>query len=118
VILPDACIALDYALALFTDVVAGLHVYPEAVRANLERTRGLWASGQVLLALIQAGLDRETAYRIVQQHAMATWEDPRGPDFRTRLESDARVPAAAIGACFDLAHQLRHVPEILRRLGL
>jgi adenylosuccinate lyase len=119
VLLPDACIALDYALALFADIVRGLRVYPQAMRANLERTRGLWASGQVLLALIAAGLDRETAYRLVQEHAMATWEDLNGPDFRARLLADPRLPAgagAAVDRCFDLGHQLRHVPEIMGRL--
>ncbi len=117
IILPDSCIALDYMLALFADIVRGLHVYPDAMAANLERARGLWASGQVLLALIAAGLDRETAYRLVQEHAMAAWAGE--PGFRERLLGDPRVPAdAALEPCFDLRHQLRYVPEILARLGL
>jgi adenylosuccinate lyase len=122
VILPDAAILLDYMLDLCRGIVAGLRVYPEAMAANLARTRGLWASGQVLLALIGAGAGREEAYRLVQEHAMAAWEDPAGPDFRARLASDPRVRAwlapEALEACFDLTQQLRHVPEIFAGLGL
>jgi adenylosuccinate lyase len=120
--LPDAAIALDYMLQLLRTVVAGLHVYPEAMAANLDRTRGLWASGQVLSALIGAGLAREEAYRLVQQHATAAWDDPRGPSFRERLATDPRVAEAlgpeGLGAVFDLRQQLRHVPEIFAALGL
>ncbi len=122
VILPDAAIALDYMLHLATGILEGLHVYPEAMAANLARTRGLWASGQVLLALAAAGLSREEAYGMVQEHSMAAWGDPGGPDFHARLAGDARVRAAlapaALDACFDLKAQLRHVPGILASLGL
>ncbi len=122
IILPDAAIALDYMLDLARGIIAGMHVYPEAMAANLGRTRGLWASGQVLLALASAGLSREAAYGIVQEQAMAAWGDPAGPDFQARLAADPRVQAALgaaqLAACFDLRQQLRHVPEILNRLGL
>jgi len=122
IILPDAALALDYMLDLCRGIVADLHVYPEAMEANIERTRGLWASGQVLLALIGAGLGREEAYRLVQRHAMAAWQEPAGPSFRARLESDPTLtrilPPGDLAGCFDLGHQLRHVPGILDRLGL
>ncbi len=122
IILPDAALALDYMLDLSTGIVADLHVYPEAMAANLDRTRGLWASGQVLLALCAAGAGREEAYRLVQEHAMAAWAEPAGPTFRERLLGDPRLraalPARALEACFDLRYQLRHVPAIFARLGL
>ncbi len=118
-ILPDSAIAVDYMLGLCRTIVADLHVYPEAMAQNLEKTRGLWASGQVLLALIAAGASREDAYQIVQSHAMAAWGDPGATSFRDRLAQDRRVNAllgaAGLEACFDLRQQLRHVPEILSR---
>ncbi len=121
-ILPDSAIALDYMLELLRGIVADLHVYPDAVAANLGRTRGLWASGQVLLALIAAGLGREEAYRLVQGHAMAAWQDPAGPDFEARLRDDERITGVlgpqGLGRCFDLGHQLRFVPGIYAALGL
>jgi len=122
IILPDAALALDYMLGLTATILTDLHVYPEAMTANLERTRGLWASGQVLLALIGTGMGREEAYRLVQGHAQAAWREDGGPNFRSRLDGDARIAAAlsptALAECFDVAHQLRFVPEILERLGL
>ena len=121
-ILPDSAIALDYMLELLRGIMADLHVYPDAVAANLGRTRGLFASGQVLLALIASGLGREEAYRLVQGHAMAAWEDPTGLDFAARLRGDARVTGAlgsqGLERCFDLRHQLRFVPGIYAALGL
>ncbi len=122
IILPDAAIALDYMIHLMRGVVSGLLVYPEAMEANLGKTRGLWASGQVLLALIGAGLSREDSYRLVQEHAMAAWADPGGPTFRDRLSADRRV-VDTLGPCglddvFDLKYQLRYVPGILEGMGL
>ncbi len=122
IILPDAALALDYMLDLCRGIIADLHVYPEAMEANLELTRGLWASGQVLLGLIGAGMGREEAYRLVQQHALAAWQEPDGPSFRARLEADpalaAVLPQRELAACFDLGQQLRYIPAILARLGL
>lgn len=121
-ILPDSAIALDYMLGLCRTIVADLHVYPATMEANLNRTRGLWASGQVLLHLIGAGASREDAYQLVQGHAMAAWADPAGPSFRERMLGDPLVleflGADGLEACFDLRQQLRHVPEILAGLGL
>lgn len=123
VILPDATILLDYMLHLLTGIVRELHVYPEKMMADMELTRGLWASGAVLSALVAAGLPRDEAYGIVQRHAMAAWQEgPNGPSFRERLAADGRVGELlgpeGLARCFDLDVQLRHVPEILRHLGV
>ncbi len=121
-ILPDAALAADYMLGLLSGILAEMHVFPAAMQTNLDRTHGLWASGQVLLALIAAGMPREEAYRLVQEHALAAWEDLDGPDFHTRIGTDPRirdrVAVASLDRCFDLGHQLRFVPEIFAKLGL
>ena len=75
IVFPDACIALDYMLALMERVIAGLDVYPERMRRNLEATGGLVYSQRVLLALVEAGLDRQAAYKIVQRAAMRAWAE-------------------------------------------
>ena len=118
VILPDATILCDYMLARLTGILDGLLVYPEAMRANLEKTRGLVFSQAVLLALARAGMSREDAYRIVQALAMDVW---RGEGtFRDRLGEDAEVRAVlteeALDGCFDPARSLRHVDAIYRRV--
>ena len=75
VILPDACILLDYMLDMFTDIVRGMQVYPERMRENIESSYGLAFSQRVLLALIDKGLKRQDAYKIVQRNAMQAWEE-------------------------------------------
>jgi adenylosuccinate lyase len=89
IILPDSTIALDYMLHLFTGVMEGLRVFPERMRANVEATGGVVFSQAVLLALIDRGLSREDAYRIVQDAAAAAWD--RGADFRSELLGDLQV---------------------------
>ncbi len=120
VILPDATIILDYMLHLFTGIVADLHVYPERMKANLESSGGLIFSQRVLLALVEKGLSREEAYRIVQRHAMATWE--HGGSFRERVAADPevrrRLSEVELLACFDYRRHLRHVDTVFARLGL
>jgi len=120
VIFPDACIVLDYLLALTTDVLSRLVVYPERMRANLDLTDGLIYSQQVLLALVDAGLDRQAAYKLVQALAMQAWEGGQG--FRQALLGDATVARfldpAQIERLFDPTPQLRHVDDVFRRLGL
>ena len=118
VIGPDATVTLDFALHRMAGVIENLLVYPEAMRASLERTRGLIHSQRVLLALTQTGLSREAAYAAVQRAAMKVWED--GADFRAELAADPEVSAALapgdLDALFDLAHHTRHVDTIFARV--
>jgi len=120
IILPDACLALDYILALFTSVMKRLQVYPHRMQKNLDLTKGLVFSQRVMLALIEKGLSRQDAYKMVQRNAMKAWKGNR--NFLTMLKADAEVTATiAVGeleALFDYQHYLRHVDEIFRRLGL
>jgi adenylosuccinate lyase len=115
---PDATVTLDFALSRLAGVIEKLVVYPERMQANLDRLGGLHNSQQVLLALTQAGVDREGAYRLVQRNAMKTWDD--GKDFLTELKADpeiaARVPAEQLEAMFDLGHHTKHVDTIFRRV--
>jgi adenylosuccinate lyase len=118
VILPDSFIALDHMLRRFTRIVAGMVVYPERMRENLERSRGVVYSGTVLLELAQRGVSREQAYEWVQRNAMRSFEERR--DFKALLLADADVvqvlPPAAIERAFDLNEQLRHVDHIFDRV--
>ena len=93
VILPDSTILADYLIEKTTNLIDQLLVYPERMRRNLEMTRGLVFSGQLLLDLAAAGMLRETAYRIVQTHAMRAWEEES--DFRAAIEQDPRDPRRA-----------------------
>jgi adenylosuccinate lyase len=118
VMAPDATVALDFALARLAGVIDKLLVYPEAMRRNLDLYGGLVHSQRVLLALTQAGVGREEAYRMVQRNAMRVWKE--GADFLTLLKADREVtrhlPAAELEACFDLAYHTRRVDEIFRRV--
>ena len=120
IILPDSCILLDYVLSLFTGIMRGLQVYPENMRRNLELTQGLVFSQRVLLGLIDAGMSRQDAYKIVQHNAMRAWKE-RVP-FRGLLEADpdvtSRLDGAALDAIFDYDYYTRHVGDSFRRLGL
>jgi len=118
VIAPDATIALDFALARATGLIERLVVYPERMRANLESLGGLVDSQRVLLALTQAGMSREDAYRIVQEHAMAAW---RGEgNFARLLKDDPEIARyltpAEIDRLFDPAYHFKHVDTIFRRV--
>jgi len=117
VIAPDATIALDFALVRLADLIERLVVYPENMRANLERYGGLVHSQRVLLALTQAGMSREDAYRLVQRHAMKVFREDG--DFLARLESDAEVgkylPARQLARLFDLRYHTKNVDRIFRR---
>jgi len=120
VILPDACLIMDYALSLLIPVMKDLNVYPENMRRNLELTRGLIFSQKVLLALISTGLSREEAYKIVQVNAMKVWQE--GEDFLTLLKSDNRVnerlDTSKIDSLFDYDYYIKYVDTIFQRLGL
>jgi adenylosuccinate lyase len=118
VILPDSTILADYLLDKTTQLVDKLVVYPERMRRNLEMTRGLVFSGQVLLDLAAAGVLREQAYRIVQAHAMRAWEEEG--DFRAAIEADPEIRAVMtkeqIAESFSLERQLRNVDKIFARV--
>ncbi|HAH63887.1 MAG TPA: adenylosuccinate lyase [Rhizobiales bacterium] len=118
VIGPDATIALDFALHRLTGIVKNLLIYPERMRANLDRFGGLIHSQRVLLALTAAGVPREEAYRIVQRNAMKVWE--QGADFLEALLADKDVTKALsaeeIRAQFDLGYHTKHVDTIFARV--
>ncbi|MEG6509284.1 adenylosuccinate lyase [Methyloligella sp. 2.7D] len=118
VIGPDATIALDFALARLTGLIKGLVVYPERMQANMDKLGGLIHSQRVLLALTQAGVSREDAYRLVQRNAMKVWE--QGADFLTELLADPDVTRAldeeTLRAQFDLGYHTKHVDTILDRV--
>ena len=118
VILPDSFIALDHMLRRFARIVAGMIVYPERMRENLERSRGVVFSGTVLLELAQRGVSREKAYEWVQRNAMRAFHEQR--DFKALLQADADVSsvlsAEDIDRAFDLNAQLRHVDHIFDRV--
>ena len=118
VILPDSFIALDHMLRRFTRIAAGMVVYPERMRENLERSRGVVFSGTVLLELARRGISREQAYDWVQRNAMRSFHEQR--DFKALLLADADVtgvlPTAVIEETFNLDAQLRNVDAIFARV--
>ena len=120
IILPDSCLVLDYILSIFTRIMEGLQVYPERMRENLEITRGLVFSQRVLLALIDKGLSRQAAYKIVQRNAMQAWKER--VSFLGLLSKDAEVTArlsqAELEALFDYNYFLLHIDESFARLGM
>jgi len=115
---PDATVTLDFALARLTGVIEKLVIYPDNMLANMNKFRGLVMSQRVLLALTQAGVSREEAYRLVQRNAMKVWEDDK--DFKTELLADADVRAALSDAeieeKFDLGYHTQHVDTIFARV--
>lgn len=115
---PDATVTLDFALARLTGMMEKLVVYPDAMQKNMDRFRGLVHSQRVLLALTQAGVSREDAYRLVQRNAMKVWE--QGADFLTELLGDDEVRAAlseeVIRDKFDLGYHTKHVNTIFERV--
>jgi adenylosuccinate lyase len=120
VVLPDACIALDYMLDLFTNIVRGLRVYPENMRRNLELTQGLVFSQRVLIALIEKGLSRQDAYELVQSNAMRAW-DERTPFLDLLCDDEgvmAHLSRDELASLFDYGFYTRHVDESLERVGL
>ena len=118
VILPDSTTLVDYMLAKTTNLLNTMIVYPERMKANLESTGGLVFSGQLLLDLVEQGVSREDAYRLVQSHAMRAWKE--GLVFRELINQDrnitGRVPGTAIQRAFDLRRQLRNIDAIFARV--
>jgi adenylosuccinate lyase len=115
---PDATVTLDFALARLTGVIEKLLVYPDNMLRNMNKFRGLIHSQRVLLALTQAGVSRENAYRLVQRNAMKVWE--QDADFLKELLSDTEVRVALseeeIREKFDLAYHTKHVDTIFKRV--
>ncbi|MDF1594781.1 MAG: adenylosuccinate lyase [Acidimicrobiia bacterium] len=116
VILADACLALDYMLAKFTDLIANLVVDTDRMLVNLGGTHGLVFSQAVLLALIETGMTRDDAYRIVQRSAMRSWDE--GAELEETLAADPEVPLtdAALAVCFSTDRFLRNASVVFERL--
>jgi adenylosuccinate lyase len=116
IVLPDAFLAVDYMLDRFAWLVDGLVVRSERMRENLEATGGLFFSQRLLLALVDSGLDRDTAYRAVQRHAMRAWDE--GLDFDALVRGDAEIAMRVdLGAVFDLGAFVEHVDVVFARLA-
>ena len=115
---PDATVTLDFALARLTSLIKNLVIYPENMIKNMDKHRGLIMSQRVLLALTQAGLSREDAYKLVQRNAMKVWE--QGRDFKTELLNDPEVSSILteeeISEKFDLDYHTKHVDTIFQRV--
>jgi adenylosuccinate lyase len=115
---PDATVTLDFALARLTGIIHGLVVYPERMRANMDRLGGLIHSQRVLLALTNAGVSREDAYCLVQRNAMKVWQENK--DFLTELLADPDVRRTlsedVIRDQFDLGYHTKHVDDIFARV--
>ena len=118
VVLPDSSIALDYILHKAASLIGGLVVRPERMLQNLQLTKGLIFSGQLLLALTQKGVSREAAYEWVQRNAMKVWDD--GEDFQQLLKQDADISShlsgAEIESVFNYQTYLRNVDTIFDRV--
>jgi adenylosuccinate lyase len=118
VILPDSTILTDYLLAQTTGLVDKMFVYPERMRRNLDMTKGLVFSGQLLLDLAAAGMLREQAYSLVQKHAMEAWDNES--DFRAAIDADPEISKLLtkdkLAETFSVERQLKHVGAIFRRV--
>jgi adenylosuccinate lyase len=115
VVIPDAFLALDYMLDRFAWLIEGLVVRPERMRRNLESSHGLFFSQRLLLALVESGLERDEAYRLVQRHALRAWDEEQ--DFRELVRADRELAGRVdLDAVFDLAAYTRHVDTVFERL--
>ena len=118
VVLPDSSIATDYMLDKMASLIDGLIVYPDRMLENLQATRGLIFSGQLLLALTNAGVARETAYELVQRNAMKAWDEDG--DFETSVLADKEIRAhlseEKIARVFSLDTYLRNVDRVFARV--
>jgi adenylosuccinate lyase len=120
IIFPDGCILLDYMLRLMADVIEGLTIDRERMKANLNRSGGVVFSQRVLLALVQKGMSRQDAYRLVQRAALSALDG--GPDFKTVMgqspEVLERLTEGELAELFDPAFYLRHLDVTFERLGI
>ena len=115
---PDATVTLDFALGRATGLIEKLVVYPDQMQRNLDQLGGLHNSQRVLLALTQAGMSREDAYRAVQKNAMESWQD--GKNFAELLKTDTVIgdylSHADLDDLFDLEYHTKHVDTIFNRV--
>jgi adenylosuccinate lyase len=118
IVIPDAFLALDYMLDRFRWIVDGLVVYPKRMERNLWASHGLFFSHRLLLALVEAGLERADAYRLVQRNAMRAWDEER--DFAELVRGDAEIAAhldtGALDAVFDLDATIANLDSAFDRL--
>jgi adenylosuccinate lyase len=119
IILPDSCLALDYILSIFSRVIRDLQVFPDRMWTNVESSRGLIFSQRVLLALVDKGLAREDAYKIVQRNTARSWDNSE--DFRELIKSDgealAHLSAEELDEVFDYRYYTRYVDHTFQRIG-
>ncbi len=119
IILPDTCIAVDWMLRKFTNILDTLIVHPDNMLKNLQKMGNLVSSEQIMLALIDKGLSRDDAYKVAQRNAAKAWE---GQDFKTAIANDPAVKEhltqAELDHAFDVRQHLKHIDETFRRLGL
>ena len=120
IIIPDSCLALDYAIAMFTDIVRGMVVYPERMRQNMDITCGVVFSQRVLLALVEKGMSRQAAYPIVQRagHEALAQRRPFRDLIACEPEVASRLSAADLDALFDYGYFVREVDKSFARMGL
>ena len=118
IIIPDSTILVDYMLARLTGILKGLHVYPERMLENINKSYGLYNSQRVLLKLIEKGMSRENAYQFVQKNAMQSWEQKK--DFKEPLKQDKEIKkylsSDEIDKLFDLSYYLKNVNYIFKRV--
>lgn len=121
VILPDACILTHFMLVEMTKLMENLLVYPDNMARNMNCYGGVVFSQRVMLTLVEKGISREEAYKIVQENAHAAWNQPEG-NFRNLVDRDVRITeklsAAEIEACFDPKHHLQHLNQVYERLSI
>jgi adenylosuccinate lyase len=116
VVIPDSFLALDYMLERFAWLMEGLDVRPERMRRNLEAGHGLFFSQRLLLALVESGLARGDAYRLVQRHALRAHEEEQ--DFRELVRADEEIASRVdLDKIFDLGWYTRHIDAVFERLG-
>ena len=120
IILPDSCLALDYILSIFTRIIKDLRVLSDRMWANVESSRGLIFSQRTMLALVDKGLAREDAYKVVQRNAMQSWDE--NLDFRDLLKSDAEAQSylsrEEMEEIFDYDYYTRFIDDTFQRIGL
>ena len=119
-ILPDACMALDYIIDLLRGVISGLKVYEDRMLSNMELTKGLMFSQKTMLLLVEKGMARETAYKIVQENSMSTWD--KNEDFRDLIKNDKRVTSLVseeeLKELFKYENYTKYVDDIYKKANI